>query len=176
PRCSVLFHFGETDQSIPPDHHAKIRAAHPEIPMHIYPAGHGFNCDARGSYDAASATLARTRTMEFLAKHLPSCPESFRRPSRARTPDAASRPRARRAARTSGARLPGPARLMSPRQASDTRRLVVELGAAALARFFLNIARRFAYPFAPALARGLEVPLTQVTSLVAINQGSGLLS
>lgn len=70
PRCPVLFHFGETDQSIPPDHHAKIRAAHPEIPMHIYPAGHGFNCDARGSYDAASATLARTRTMEFLAKHL----------------------------------------------------------------------------------------------------------
>jgi carboxymethylenebutenolidase len=70
PRCPVLFHFGETDQSIPPDHHAKIRAAHPEIPMHIYPAGHGFNCDARGSYDAPSATLARTRTMEFLVKHL----------------------------------------------------------------------------------------------------------
>ena len=70
PRCPVLFHFGETDQSIPPDHHAKIRAAHPSIPMHIYPAGHGFNCDARGSYDAPSAALARTRTMEFLAKHL----------------------------------------------------------------------------------------------------------
>jgi carboxymethylenebutenolidase len=70
PRCPVLFHFGETDQSIPPDHHAKIRAAHPDIPMHIYPAGHGFNCDARGSYDAGSAALARTRTMEFLAKHL----------------------------------------------------------------------------------------------------------
>ena len=65
---------------------------------------------------------------------------------------------------------------MSPRRASETRRLVVELGAAALARFFLNTARRFAYPFAPALARGLDVPLTQVTSLVAINQGSGLLS
>ena len=70
PRCPVLFHFGEMDQSIPPDHHAKIRAAHPSIPMHIYPAGHGFNCDARGSYDAPSAALARTRTMEFLAKHL----------------------------------------------------------------------------------------------------------
>src|SRR5215469_9792559 len=65
---------------------------------------------------------------------------------------------------------------MSPRRASETRRLVVELGAAALARFFLNTARRFAYPFAPALARGLDVPLTQVTSLVAINQGAGLLS
>jgi carboxymethylenebutenolidase len=40
------------------------------VPMHIYPAGHGFNCDARGSYHEPSATLARTRTMEFLAKHL----------------------------------------------------------------------------------------------------------
>src|SRR5215475_638682 len=65
---------------------------------------------------------------------------------------------------------------MSPRRASETRRLVVELGAAVLARFFLNTALRFAYPFAPALARGLDVPLTQITSLVAINQGSGLLS
>jgi DHA1 family inner membrane transport protein len=44
------------------------------------------------------------------------------------------------------------------------RRLVLELAAAALARLFLDTARRFAYPFAPALARGLEVPLTSVTS------------
>jgi DHA1 family inner membrane transport protein len=56
------------------------------------------------------------------------------------------------------------------------RRLVLELAAAALARFFLNTARRFTYPFAPALARGLDVPLTSVTSLVALNQGAGLLS
>jgi len=56
------------------------------------------------------------------------------------------------------------------------RRLVVELAAAALARFVLNTARRFGYPFAPALARGLDVPLTSVTSLIALNQGAGLLS
>ena len=55
------------------------------------------------------------------------------------------------------------------------RRLVVELAAAALARLFLNTARRFAYPFAPALARGLDVPLTSVTALVALSQGAGLL-
>jgi predicted MFS family arabinose efflux permease len=55
-------------------------------------------------------------------------------------------------------------------------RLVVELAAAALARLFLNTARRFAYPFGPALARGLDVPLTRITSLVALNQGAGLLS
>ena len=71
PRCPVLFHFGETDQSIPPEHHAKIHAAHPELPMHVYgTAGHGFSCDERGAYQAPSATLARTRTMEFLAKHV----------------------------------------------------------------------------------------------------------
>src|SRR5215813_3380592 len=69
PKCPVIFHFGETDQSIPPDHHAKIRAAHPDLPMHIYQqAGHGFSCDERGSFHAPSSTLARTRTMEFLAK------------------------------------------------------------------------------------------------------------
>jgi MFS transporter, DHA1 family, inner membrane transport protein len=56
------------------------------------------------------------------------------------------------------------------------RRLIVELAAAALARFVLNTARRFTYPFAPALARGLDVPLTSVTSLVALNQGAGLLA
>jgi MFS transporter, DHA1 family, inner membrane transport protein len=56
------------------------------------------------------------------------------------------------------------------------RWLVLEIGAAALARLLLNTARRFAYPFAPALARGLDVPLTSVTSLVALNQGAGFLS
>ncbi|MEO5765971.1 MAG: dienelactone hydrolase family protein, partial [Casimicrobiaceae bacterium] len=33
-------------------------------------AGHGFNCDQRGSYDAAAAKLARTRTLEFLRQQV----------------------------------------------------------------------------------------------------------
>jgi carboxymethylenebutenolidase len=70
PRCPVLLHFGETDASIPKDHWDTIKAAHPNVPMHIYPAGHGFNCDERGSYHADSAKLARQRTLEFFAKHL----------------------------------------------------------------------------------------------------------
>ncbi|MBI3031337.1 MAG: dienelactone hydrolase family protein [Candidatus Rokubacteria bacterium] len=70
PRCPVLLHFGETDQSIPPEHHARIRAAHPDLPMHLYPAGHGFNCDLRASYHAPSAALARQRTLDFLRIHL----------------------------------------------------------------------------------------------------------
>jgi len=67
PRCAVLLHFGETDQSIPPEHHKRIAAVHPEVPMHIYPAGHGFNCDERASYHERSAALARKRTLDFLA-------------------------------------------------------------------------------------------------------------
>ena len=70
PRCPALLHWGETDQSIPPDHWKKLSAAHPEVPTHVYPAGHGFSCDARGSYHEPSAKLARTRTLDFLRQHL----------------------------------------------------------------------------------------------------------
>ncbi|HEV8097238.1 MAG TPA: dienelactone hydrolase family protein, partial [Burkholderiales bacterium] len=30
----------------------------------------GFNCDQRKSYDAAAASLARERTLEFLRQHV----------------------------------------------------------------------------------------------------------
>ncbi len=70
PRCPVLRHWGETDQSILPDHWKKLSTAHPEVPTHVYPAGHGFSCDARGSYHEPSAKLARTRTLDFLRQHL----------------------------------------------------------------------------------------------------------
>ncbi len=48
-----------------PEHWARIRAAHPEVPIHTYPAGHGFSCDERGSYHEPSARLARQRTLGF---------------------------------------------------------------------------------------------------------------
>src|SRR5438876_539619 len=71
PKSPVLLHFGETDQSIPKDHWDTIRTAQPKVPMHIYQgAGHGFSCDERASYHAASARLARERTMEFLKQHV----------------------------------------------------------------------------------------------------------
>jgi carboxymethylenebutenolidase len=70
PRCAVLLHWGETDASIPPEHWERVRAQHPAVPMHVYPAGHGFNCDERGSYHAESARLARERTLAFLRQHV----------------------------------------------------------------------------------------------------------
>lgn len=45
-----------------------------------------------------------------------------------------------------------------------------------LSRFSFATARRFIYPFAPALSRTLGVPLTAITSLIAINQATGILS
>jgi carboxymethylenebutenolidase len=38
--------------------------------VHVYSANHGFNCDQRGSYNEAAATLARERTLAFLAAQL----------------------------------------------------------------------------------------------------------
>jgi carboxymethylenebutenolidase len=70
PRCPVLAHFGERDAAIPLDSVRAFGAAHPEVELHLYDAGHGFNCDQRGSYDAASAAQARERTKAFLLRHL----------------------------------------------------------------------------------------------------------
>ena len=52
PRCPVMLHFGENDHAIPMTDVERVRAAHPELPLFTYPAGHGFSCDERGSFDA----------------------------------------------------------------------------------------------------------------------------
>ena len=70
-RCPVLMHFGGEDGSIPMDAVEAIRAAQPDIPLHVYEgAGHGFNCDHRASYDAGASATARQRTMEFLTRNV----------------------------------------------------------------------------------------------------------
>ena len=70
PRCPVLIHFGETDHAIPIDEVQALKTARPELAFHIYPAGHGFNCDQRGSYHAESAKRARERTLAFFRQHI----------------------------------------------------------------------------------------------------------
>ena len=67
PRCPVLAHFGGLDTHIPLDGVHAFGAAQPSVSLQLYPAGqHGFNCDQRDSFDAASAALARERTLAFL--------------------------------------------------------------------------------------------------------------
>lgn len=70
PKVPIMMHFGEADASIPVEKAREVARRHPQAETFFYEAGHGFNCDQRGSYDAGAATLARQRTMAFLAKHL----------------------------------------------------------------------------------------------------------
>lgn len=70
PKCPVIAHFGERDAVIPVAGVRVFAEAHPEVRVYVYAADHGFNCDQRGSYDAAAATLARQRTLDFLRLHV----------------------------------------------------------------------------------------------------------
>jgi carboxymethylenebutenolidase len=68
--------FGDADPSIPVEDVERLRealSAGADVDTSIvrYPgAEHGFNCDARESYDEASATDAWRRTLEWLDAHL----------------------------------------------------------------------------------------------------------
>jgi len=66
---------------------------------------------------------------------------------------------------------PGQLSVASP----AARRLASQMGAAMVARLVLNTSRRMPYAFAPVFSRGLGVPLTAITSLIAINQATSLL-
>jgi carboxymethylenebutenolidase len=71
PKCPTMCNFGEEDKTPTLEQARAIAKAHPEITAHYYPgAGHGFNCDQRGSYNAEASKLARQRTLEFFRKHL----------------------------------------------------------------------------------------------------------
>ena len=70
PNCPVLLHFGEHDLIIPGDHVEEIRARHPEVEIHSYNAGHGFNCAPRADYRPEAAAISRERTLAFLDQHL----------------------------------------------------------------------------------------------------------
>lgn len=66
----MLFHFGELDGSIPAADIASHREHHPDAEIHVYPAGHGFNCNQRADYDQRSASAARERTLGFFGRVL----------------------------------------------------------------------------------------------------------
>jgi len=69
PKCPLLFHFGATDPNSTPEIIEKIRRTFPSAETYIYEAGHAFANDVRPTYVEAAAKLARSRTIDFLAKH-----------------------------------------------------------------------------------------------------------
>jgi len=68
PRCPTILHFGRTDASIPPEVVEFIIEAHPEVPVYIYDAGHGFVSDRRADYREDAARLARLRTLQLFQR------------------------------------------------------------------------------------------------------------
>lgn len=64
PRHPTMLHFGRDDETIPPADVDAIRAAHEDLPIHVYPAGHAFV--APSGFHADSAALALLRTRAFL--------------------------------------------------------------------------------------------------------------
>ncbi len=71
-KCPVVMHFGGSDPHIPMSGITAFGKAQPmdNLDIYVYEAGHGFNCDARDSYDEESATHARGITVQLLRKHL----------------------------------------------------------------------------------------------------------
>ena len=70
PKCPVILHFGKQDTHIPLESVEEFKKAHPELPVYLYDADHGFNCDQRDSYNADASKLARERTMELFGQKL----------------------------------------------------------------------------------------------------------
>jgi carboxymethylenebutenolidase len=70
PKVPVMAHFGNNDHWIPLDTIESFEKAHPEVEVHVYACGHGFNCDQRPSYDAGAAATAKERTLYLFGKYV----------------------------------------------------------------------------------------------------------
>ena len=69
PRCPVILHFGATDPTIPPEVVEQVRERHPDVPVFVYPAGHGFASDRRSDFHPDSARLAKLRTLQLFQRN-----------------------------------------------------------------------------------------------------------
>jgi carboxymethylenebutenolidase len=68
PKVPTMLHFGETDHSILMSDVEIVKQKRPDIETFVYPAGHGFSCDERGSYHEPSHKQALERTLGLLKK------------------------------------------------------------------------------------------------------------
>lgn len=70
----IIFHLGADDQLIPPVAMEKLMlkmVTNHDARVFVYEnTGHGFNCEARSSYNQRAALLAQSRTIEFLRAHI----------------------------------------------------------------------------------------------------------
>lgn len=69
PLAPVQLHYGERDSTISPQMVAEVRAAFPAVPVHVWPAGHGFLSDRGHDHDPVVAAAAWQSTLDFFATH-----------------------------------------------------------------------------------------------------------
>ena len=64
PHCPIMYHFGDQDGVDPDGRHREDQERESRRGYYVYQgAGHGFNCDERGSYSAPDAK-ARVRSLD----------------------------------------------------------------------------------------------------------------
>jgi len=66
PKVPTILHFGRTDPMIPMSDVETITAAHPDLPVWLYDAGHAFV--APSGHHADSASLAMLRTLKLFQR------------------------------------------------------------------------------------------------------------
>jgi carboxymethylenebutenolidase len=69
-QAPAMLHFGEHDTLITMETVRRISTTHPDMPCHVYPAGHGFNRFGHPDWHADSADTALARTLAFFRQHL----------------------------------------------------------------------------------------------------------
>lgn len=69
-KVPTLLHFGGTDALIPIGEVSVFRTQRPDVSAYVYPAGHGFNCDERDSYDGEAAQKALARTLSWISQYV----------------------------------------------------------------------------------------------------------
>lgn len=69
-KVPTLLHFSEEDPLISFEEVAQFRAYRPDVSVFTYPAGHGFNCAERSSYNEEAATKALERTLFWISQYV----------------------------------------------------------------------------------------------------------
>jgi carboxymethylenebutenolidase len=71
PRIPIILHYGRNDHGIPMSEVEKVAAAFPDVPIHLYDAGHGFCRAGSADFDEPSCELAMERTLALFAASSP---------------------------------------------------------------------------------------------------------
>jgi carboxymethylenebutenolidase len=67
PKVPTILHMGKRDELIPPADVEAIRAAHPDLPVYMYDAGHAFV--APNGHDPEAARLSHLRTLALFSRN-----------------------------------------------------------------------------------------------------------